>query len=321
MGQFQNCTPHKSTSHGITRTSPYDSARIFPNGSGRDFSFERHRVARSILVPALHTVSHLSRAAHGGGLAQSAIPRRSARLPRLAPCGPAMAARQIRLRPGPASGISLRHAAPARYQLEDMGRPNAGKKLAVYADPTGCLGRPNDEFSSRRFPGQAERPFHTRMERQKRRWKPQGSAPSGADREEPWLMVLVVGNIRAGSGVRWEAISSSAIILNLAEACRAMRFRLDSGSTSRDDSSLCSPPPISFQFAAARCRPPAPRLPRAGVLAHGASDAERSRLPVRALRPRNVGEALAPRRLLHKLRQHSRWSARLPGLRSPARAQ
>src|ERR1700722_3908000 len=78
------------------------------------------------------------------------------------------------------------------------------------------------------------------------------------------------------------------------------------GCFERNGPSLWHASPLPLQFPATdRGSTPGSFSPP-GLLAHQPPDVDRQRLPIRPLRPRNLGETLASRRLLHLLRQHPR---------------
>src|SRR5437660_6073444 len=62
-----------------------------------------------------------------------------------------------------------------------------------------------DELLSRRFPGQEEWLFHTRIECQERWRKTERPASASADRKESWLLVLAVrGRSKQGFGIQFQ---------------------------------------------------------------------------------------------------------------------
>ena len=90
------------------------------------------------------------------------------------------------------------------------------------------------------------------------------------------------------------------------------------GCLEHDDPPVWNSSPLSLQSAAAHCGGAAGRVSHSGIVAHKPPDAHRSRLPICALRTRDVGAAIAAGWLLYHLRQHSRWSSRLPARRAAA---
>ncbi len=120
------------------------------------------------------------------------------------------------------------------------------------------------------------------------------------------------GRLRVSGRRQTPLLCGSSGSLRLMKSVRLCRFRLEPSPFELDDSSVCPTSPLSIQSAAAHCRGTVGAVPDPGALAGGASNADRPRLPICAVRGARCGRSPLRWLAIHFLRKYSRWRAGLP---------